>query len=260
MRMSDWQPDQYLRFEKERTQPTIDLVNRLEVESPRRIIDIGCGPGNSTVILRERWPDAHVVGLDSSHSMLEKAKAKYPGCEWRLMDAAGDLSSLGAFDVVFSNAALQWIPDHETLLPNLYAQLSPGGVLAVQAPFVRDLPVYAEILAATRSPKWSEFFAKLPEYPKHFPFSRYYDIICGLSPRLYGWQTDYLHIMPSHDDIVEWYKGSGLRPFLDLLPDDARRRDFCGEYRERIAAAYPVERDGKVILPFTRIFFLVYKR
>ena len=258
--MSAWQPDQYLLFEKERTRPAIDLVNRMEFESPKRIIDIGCGPGNSTSVLRARWPNAHIIGLDNSQSMIDKAKASHPEGEWLLMDANEDFSSLGSFDIAFSNAALQWIPSHEKLLPNLYRQLSHGGLIAVQVPFVRHLPVFNEIIAMTRSSRWASCFASLPEYPKHYPFRHYYDIICRLSQEIYIWQTDYLHVMSSHDDIVDWYKGTGLRVFLDLLPDDQARRNFCSEYSERIAKAYPIEKDGNVILPFTRIFFLVYKR
>lgn len=258
--MPVWQPDQYLRFEKERTQPATDLANRLEVESPKRIVDIGCGPGNSTAVLRARWPDAHIVGLDSSPSMICKAKNTYPSGDWRLMDATADFSSLGEFDIAFSNAVLQWLPNHEELLPRLYAQLSVGGVIAVQAPFVKNLPVYGEIIELTRLPQWAGYFAALPEYPKHLPFRHYYDIICRLSPDIHLWQTDYLHILPSHNDIVEWYKGTGLRAFLDMLPDDALRSRFISEYGERIAKTYPIEKDGRVILPFTRIFFLVYKR
>lgn len=258
--MSDWQPDQYLRFRNERTQPAIDLAGRIEVGSPRRVVDIGCGPGNSTAVLRRRWPDAEIVGVDSSASMLEKARAEQPDGIWMRLDVGGDLSGLGRFDVVFSNAALQWIPDHDTLLPNLFGLLDDGGALAVQVPFVRDLPVFAEMAAMAATPRWAPHFPALPEYPKHFPFRHYYDIVCRLSPELYAWRTDYLHIFSSHDDIVEWYKGSGLRPFLDMLPDGAAREEFRREYGERIGRAYPAEKDGGVILPFTRIFFLVYKR
>ncbi len=256
--MSDWQPGQYLKFRNERTQPTIDLVNRIDIETPGRIIDIGCGPGNSTAILRGRWPEAEIIGLDSSSNMLEKAKIDYPDIEWALMDASDELSSLGKFDIVFSNAALQWMPRHELLIPKLYNLLSNGGVLAVQAPYIKQLPVYSDIIKTTQSPRWSEFYTEIPEFPKHFGVNHYYDIICGLTDNLSIWQTDYVHIMTSHDDIVEWYKGTGLRPFLDMLPSDELRREFALEYRDNLSVSYATQENGKILLPFTRVFFLVY--
>lgn len=257
--MSDWQPNQYLKFEKERTQPAIDLLNRIESSHPRRVIDIGCGPGNSTKILRDRWETAEIIGLDNSKAMLEKAGNKYSDIEWVLKDSNEDLSFLGKFDVVFSNAAFQWLPDHSGLIKKLFEMLNTNGVLAVQVPCVKHLPVYAEIQKIIRTKKWTLYFQSPPEYPKHFTFSHYYDILCELTTELYAWQTDYIHIMKSHDDIVEWYKGTGLRPFLDMLPTEELKAEFCEEYKTQIASAYSVEKDKNVLLPFTRIFFTAYK-
>lgn len=257
--MADWQPSQYLKYRSERTQPAIDLVNRLSLADPKRIIDIGCGPGNSTAILKERWPDAAVCGLDNSANMLAKAKREYADIDWLQMSVEEDLSALGKFDLVFTNAALQWMPAHETLLPDLYGMLCENGVLAAQVPCVKHLPVYANIQSMIGTDRWARYFEHPPVYPKHFPFAHYYDILCGLTDRIEIWQTDYIHILPDHDGIVEWYKGTGLRPFLDMLPDDALRADFCEHYRQLIEKTYSVERDGRVLLPFTRIFFVAYK-
>lgn len=256
--MADWQPDQYLKFKKERTQPSIDLVTRIEHENPKRIIDIGCGPGNSTAILKERWPDAEIYGLDNSKPMLEKAARDYPNINWILKGADEDLSGLGKFDIVFSNAALQWIPDHEKLLPGLMDLLHEGGVLAVQVPFVRPLPIYACLGPLIKSDKWSPYFKQPPIYPRHFPHDHYYDILCTLTRSITMWQTDYIHVLPSPEAIVEWYKGTGLVPFLSLVPD-ALKADFTADYGEQIAKAYLPKADGQVLLPFTRIFFMATK-
>ena len=257
--MADWQPIQYLKYRNERTQPTVDLVNRIDIRNIKRIIDIGCGPGNSTAILKSRWSEADVYGVDNSSNMIEKAKSENPDIGWLMMDALNDLSSLGKFDIVFSNAALQWMPGHEKLIPKLFNMLQDNGVLAVQVPCVKDLPVYSEIQRIIKLPKWRDFFKAPPVYPKHFTFNHYYDIICNLTDSIEIWQTDYIHIMSSHADILEWYKGSGLRPFLDMLPDTAMKEAFCGDYLDGISKAYPTEIDGRILLPFTRIFFMVNK-
>lgn len=257
--MSDWQPKQYLKFKNERTQPTIDLAGRIDIADPKRIIDIGCGPGNSTEILRRRWPGAEIIGLDNSANMLEKAAADHPDIKWILMDASSDLSSLGEFDVVFSNAVLQWIPNHEELIPKLYRLLSQGGVLAVQAPYIKELPVYSDIIRTAGSSKWSVYFRQIPEFPKHCSLKHYYDIVCDLTENLAVWQTDYIHVMNSHADIVEWYKGTGLRPFLDMLPGESEKREFTLDYVNSLYESYPAEKNGKILLPFRRVFFLAYR-
>ena len=255
----DWQPKQYLQFEKERTQPSIDLVNRIALDSPNRIIDIGCGPGNSTAVLCEKWPNAEVVGLDNSAAMLADAKQKHPDIAFLLHDITDGIEGLGQYDIVFSNAALQWMGNHAQLIPQLFEMVAPGGVLAVQVPYVRPLPIYNEVILLTKEPKWQPYFDEIPNYPMHYPFAHYYDILCELPAQLSAWQTDYLHILPSHDALVAWYKGSGLRPFLNMLPDETSQNEFIAAYTNRIQQAYPVRKDGNVILPFTRIFFMVEK-
>ena len=257
--MADWQPKQYLKYENERTQPSIDLVNRINHENPTRIIDIGCGPGNSTAILKKRWQGANIYGLDNSKNMIQKAQTDFTDIHWLLMSANDDLSSLGQFDIVFTNAALQWMPEHETLIPNMYKMLNEGGVLAAQVPYVRYLPIYSSIQVLIKTEKWSEYFICPPLYPKHYTYEHYYNIICGLTDKIEIWQTDYIHIMPDHEGIVEWYKGTGLRPFMDMIPDEKKRLDFCNDYKRLVSQKYPVEKNGNVLLPFTRIFFIAYK-
>lgn len=257
--MSDWLPVQYLKFKNERTQPSIDLINRINIADPSRIIDIGCGPGNSTGVLKNRWPNAEIYGLDNSESMLQKAKADFPDIQWLLKNAEEDLSSLGLFDIIFSNAVLQWIPSHETLLTALFEMLNPNGVIAAQVPYAKCLPIYTNIIELTRTEKWSGYFSCLPRFPKHYPYEHYYNIICELTDKIEIWQTDYIHVMHDYRSIVEWYKGTGLRPFLDMLPDENKRIDFCNDYRYLIAKNYSAEKSGNTLLPFTRIFFVAYR-
>ena len=257
--LADWQPEQYLLFRDERTQPTVDLARRIDLPAPGRVLDVGCGPGNSTAVLEALWPNAEITGMDSSEAMLEKARKISGRARWVLHDASGDMSAFGTFDVIFSNAAFQWIPGTETLIPKLHAILNPGGVLAVQAPYVRELPVYTAAQALTEKPEWARYFAEPVLYPLHRPYRFYYNILCVLSGRLQMWQTEYIHIMNGHMDIVEWYTGSGLRPFLNKLPDETAQRAFLAAYLETLREQYPVERDGKVLLPFNRVFFLLCK-
>ena len=254
--MSDWQPSLYLRFGRERTQPSIDLVARIGVGDPRRILDVGCGPGNSTAVLKARWPQAHIIGLDSSAAMIADAQTTYPDLEWIRADASGDLTGLGRFDVVFSNAAIQWIPDQEALLPKLFAMLEDGGVLAVQVPDTGRMPLHLELVRLASSEAWSARFEGMASSYSVHGAGFYYATLCGLSSRLDLWETRYFHVMDDHAAIVSWYSGSGLRPYLDCLSDHESRRDFLAQYEAALVDAYPVQPDGRVLLPFTRVFFM----
>lgn len=256
---TDWQPDQYLKFKDERTRPSIDLVGRVDLAAPGRIIDIGCGPGNSTAILKARWPAAEVWGLDSSEAMIERARADHPHIHWLRRGAEGDLSDLGAFDLVFSNAALQWMPDQEAVLTNLFGLLAGGGVLAVQVPYTKEMPVYRAILALAKTAKWAGHFGDAPDDVRHHGYPYYYHVLCRLTGDIEMWQTEYIHVMPDAGAIVEWYKSTGLRPWLERLPDEAARGEFCEDHRRLLEEAYPPQRDGRVLFPFARVFFLARK-
>ena len=258
--MSDWKPDLYLSFEKERTQPAIDLAARVDAETPRRILDIGCGPGNSTYVLQRRWPEAEITGLDSSAAMLEQARAKYPDMRWVQADAAGDLSGLGLFDIVFSNAAIQWMPDHGALLKNFYALLNEGGTLAVQVPYTKHMHLHTDLQKLAAMPEWKPRFSTLgPTHAIH-EAAFYYDILSALSPGVALWQTEYYHAMEGHKALIQWYSGTGLRPYLDCLADENVRQSFLREYEVLLRASYPPRKNGKVLFPFTRIFFMTKKQ
>lgn len=153
--MGDWNSVQYTKFERERTQPSIDLINRLHIE-PKTVLDIGCGPGNSTAQLFRCFPEANILGIDSSDNMLEKASASYPEMKFKKCFVPDGLEELGKFDLIFSNACLHWIPDHEKLLPKLIEKLNDGGVLAVQMPLVRNAMFYHELNSLAADEKWKK--------------------------------------------------------------------------------------------------------
>lgn len=254
--MSDWNPDSYLKFRNERTQPSIDLVSRIHLENPNRIIDLGCGPGNSTEVLKNRWPNAEVIGLDSSSAMIKTAKETNENISWHVADASGDLSFLGSFDLIFSNAVLQWMPDHHLLLPKLYSMLNRDGVLAVQVPYIEKMPIHIGLHELEISEKWHRHFINMAaRYTMHSP-SYFYDILSRLTSRHYLWQTDYIHIMDSPADIVNWFSATGLRPYLDCLMSPALKSSFLQEFENIVIKSYPPQLNGKLLFPFTRLFFV----
>ena len=258
--MSDWQPNLYLEYGRERTQPSIDLVTRIDHRDPKRIIDIGCGPGNSTNVLRARWPQAEIIGLDSSEAMIEEAKSKHPAGDWICADATGDLAGLGTFDIVFSNAAIQWMPNQDLLLAHLFDRLNPNGVLAVQIPCTKDMQVQIELMEIIESDKWRRLFEMAAPSRSVNSADLFYDVLCGLTSDIDLWETIYFHVMKTHNDIVKWYSGTALRPYLDCLKDDSLSADFLQEFENALEGAYPAQADGKILFPFTRIFFIAKNR
>ena len=256
--MPDWNPDLYLKFERERTQPARDLVARIELADPARILDLGCGPGNSTAVLKHRWPTASVIGLDKSSAMIEKARTSGLPVEWLEADAGSDLSHLGEFDLVMANASLQWLPDHGNLLPRLSQLVNSGGALAVQIPKFPDMPIARTITEASRLPQYAQLFAKFDSGMHYFGDRFYYDVLCPASRAVDVWVTHYYHVLPNHPAIIDWIKSTGMRPYLDHLPEDLRD-GFMAEVLERVKPYYPAQNDGQVLFIFKRLFFIAYK-
>jgi trans-aconitate 2-methyltransferase len=259
--MPSWNADQYLKFAAERTQPARDLLARIALNKPGRVIDLGCGPGNSTTLLAERWPAADVSGLDSSAAMIAQANRDFPGRRWIVGDIAEWANDdAEAFDVVFSNAAMQWVGDHESLYPALFRRVAPGGALAVQVPANLDAPAQTEMRGLASTPAWASMLPHggVREWYVHDE-AFYYDLLAPQAARIDLWVTEYLHVMDGPAGIVEWYKGTGLRPFLDALPNDAERENFLADYTDRIGEAYPAQPDGKVLFPFRRFFLVAYR-
>lgn len=257
--MSEWNPDLYLKFEQERTQPVKDLIFRIKKGNPKRIIDIGCGPGNSTSELKKRWPDAYVVGLDNSEAMLEKAKKNYPDLDWVLGDANKDLSFLGKFDIVFSNAAIQWMPDQNELLIRLFSMVNGDGVLAVQIPNPGKMPISIAVHKSAQEYKWRDYFTTINDGMYYEELSYYYDTLSALTNVIELWETQYNHIMPDHRDIIEWYKSTGMKFFLDKLPGQKVKDDFADDILAKIQMEYEQQKDGNILFPFRRLFFIAYK-
>ena len=251
--MPSWSPSQYLKFSEERTRPCRDLAARVDLAAPHRIIDLGCGPGNSTEVLAERWPAAELTGLDSSADMIAKASAAHPEWTW----VAGDIAQWAAgghhYDLAFSNAALQWVPDHAALFPRL---LASADVLAVQVPGNWDGPAHRVMREVARR---YPLDGRVREWFTH-DAAFYYDVLAPHAGRLDLWETEYIHVMDSAEAIVEWYKGTGMRPFLEALDSDADRARFTADYLATIRAAFPARPDGKVLFPFRRIFIVAASR
>jgi trans-aconitate 2-methyltransferase len=257
-----WDPGQYLKFRHERTRPAVDLSSRVHLASPAAILDVGCGPGNSTEVLRDRWPRARITGLDSSKEMVAQARAAHDWGEWVCADAArlGGGADRGAWDLVFSNAALQWIPDHERLVPALFGLVRPGGALAVQVPANAGSPLHRSLLRTADDPRWSRLTAGCASRLVCHEPSFYYQMLCGIAERIDIWETTYHHELPDHRALVEWYKGTGMRPCLERLPHEESRRAFEEAVLDGCRADYPVQPNGRVIYPFRRLFFVAYAR
>ena len=256
--MPKWDAELYLRFSSERTQPSVDLIQRIAIPDPGRIIDLGCGPGNSTAVLRQRWPKADITGLDSSSDMISAASRSYPHNEWLIGDIAAWSTEI-PFNVVFSNAALQWVPRHAILIPHLFAQVASGGALAVQMPAHFNSPLHREILATADDPSWRHLMGPALNALTKQPPSFYYNLLQPLAARLEIWQTEYYHIVDSPQSIIEWFRGTGLRPFLAVLENDEQRKRFEELLLERYTRAYLPQNDGRILFPFRRLFMIAYR-
>ena len=255
--MANWNPGQYLRFGNERLQPVIDLIGRIPLETPGIIYDLGCGTGSGTVILKERWPGAQVTGVDSSESMLERTRSLEADVSWQHSDLNAWEPSAPA-DLIFSNAVFHWLDDHHTLFPRLMAMLAPGGILAVQMPQNWRAPTHRLIAETVRGGPWRGLLEPhLRQYPV-LEGQEYYGLLSGQASSIDMWETIYYHILEGQDPVVEWTKGSILRPLLDLL-EEPEAETFLKRYRSQIAKAYPQQPDGKTVLPFRRLFFMATK-
>ena len=252
-----WSAAQYLKFEQERTRPVRDLVANIPNDDVRDAADIGCGPGNSTEVLRERYERARIIGLDFSPDMIAAARKRLPDVAFEVGDIL-HWRDEGPFDVILANAVLQWIPEHETLLPALIAKLAAGGSLAVQTPDNLDEPSHRLMRDIASDGPWA---AKLRDAAKARAERRgpewYFRLLRAHAARVDVWRTTHYHALAGGARaVVEWVKGTGLRPFLEPL-DAAEREAFLARYEAAIANAYPAEADGTVILPFPRLFFVV---
>lgn len=253
--MADWNPALYRRFESERTRPAIELLARVPLDEARCVVDLGCGPGNSTELLAARYPQAEVIGIDSSAAMLASARERLPRLRFERADVA-DWQPARAPDLIFANAVLQWVPGHDTLLPRLFSLLAPGGVLAVQMPDNLDEPSHRAMRELAALPPWSQWLAEAAALrEKPLSFAAYYDLLAAHADSVDIWHTIYRHPMASPEAIVDWLRSTGLRVFVDPLPE-AERAGYLSAYRARIDAAYRARSDGRRLLDFPRLFIV----
>ena len=253
-----WDPGQYLKFGGERLRPALDLLARVALDAPKRVVELGCGTGSLTRILAERFPHAQVTGLDGSEEMLAAArKSAKPGetIQWRRADIAG-WKAEKPVDLIYSNAALHWLPGHNALFPHLMAQLGPGGMLAVQMPRNHGAPSHTlmEAEIARRPALALRLKSKPRSLPPDDP-SFFYDLLRPLCAALDIWETEYLHVLKGDDAIVEWTKGTALKPVLDAATAE-ERESFLDDYKATCRKAYPPRADGSTLFPFRRIFIV----
>jgi trans-aconitate 2-methyltransferase len=249
-----WSAKQYVTFEDERTRPVRDLLAAVPGSQAKVVVDIGCGPGNSTEILAARYPDAAVSGMDSSADMIEAARKRLPATRFELVDIQA-WNDPGPFDVILANAVFQWVPDHQVLLPRLLSKLSPGGSLAFQIPDNLDEPAHRLMREIAADGPWADKLASaaLARASRHSA-DWYYKTLRPACSKVDVWRTVYHHpLSGGANAVVEWFKGSGLRPFLDPL-NEAERANYLERYEAAIAQAYPALDDGTVLLPFPRLF------
>jgi len=255
-----WSAKQYVTFENERNRPIRDLLAAVPDIDARTVVDLGCGPGNSTEALMARFPNATASGFDSSPDMIEAARKRLPDVHFEIADIKA-WNAPGPFDVILANAVFQWLPDHASLFPALVAKLSPGGSLAVQMPDNLEEPAHRLMREVAADGPWA---SKLSEVAKaRTPMASpawYFELLrsCGAKPDV--WRTTYHHALAGGADaVVEWFKGSGLRPFLEPLTEDERLA-FLERYKTAIERAYPALADGTVLLPFPRLFVIAVRQ
>ena len=257
MARTTWDPAQYGKFGDERQRPVHDLLARVALDTAQRIYDLGCGDGRVTGLLKARWPEAAIIGVDNSADMLAAARANEPAVTW----IEGDISEWrapGLADAVFANASMQWVGDHQTLFPRLARMVATGGVLAVQMPRNHDAPSHECMREAAAAGPWRKKLGDMRPFPPVAEPDAYYDILAPHVTRLDIWETEYVHVLEGDDPVVEWTKGTGLRPYLTPL-DDTERAGFLADYRARIARAYPRRADGRTLLPFRRLFIVAVR-
>lgn len=252
-----WNPERYLRYAGLRTRPAVELLARVPTDAPATVVDLGCGPGNSTRLLADRWPSASVVGIDSSPEMCERARSDHPDLsfvEGDIVDWEPDTS----IDVVYSNAALQWIPEHLSLLPRLLGFVTSGGSLAIQVPNNYDRLAHSEAHRIVRT-RFPHLDGILPDRRRFDPRS-HYDALAGPGVTVDVWETTYLQVLTGDDPVVEWTSGTFLRPLLAALEDSpALRTEFLDDYQEAMRRAYPQRADGKTVFEFPRLFEVATK-
>jgi trans-aconitate 2-methyltransferase len=250
--MPTWDDAQYLKFADARTRPAAELLARVPAEAPARVVDLGCGPGNSTALLVARWPDAQITGVDNSEAMLARARETLPKQRFVLSDLR-TFRADAPVDVLFANASLHWVPEHAQVLPALLDALAPHGSLAFQMPNNYQEPSHRlmrEVIS-----KYVPDLSVVQTHPPIESVAFYYDLLAPRATHVDIWQTRYEQVVPDAAAIVEWFKGTGLRPYLEAIKPE-QRNAFEREYESEIARAYPERSDGRRLFSFPRLFIV----
>jgi len=250
-----WNPALYMKFVAERTRAARDLLAGVPQMAARRVADLGCGPGNSAELLAARFAEAAILGLDTSEAMLAHARQRVPAARFVRQDIA-TWSPDAPYDLVFANAALQFLPDHATLLPRLFGFVAEGGHLAVQMPITLHEASHAAMRLTAADGPWARRLAPVVRaQPVIAAFEDYYEWLAAAGAKVEVWTTTYVHALDGVEGVVDWFAGSGLRPFLDPL-DETEREAFLSRYREAIEESYAPRADGKLLLPYPRLFIV----
>lgn len=255
-----WDPARYLTYTEERGRPFVELLARIGAVSPSTVVDLGCGPGNLTRLLAERWPEADVTGLDSSPEMVARARADHVDLAFAVADLR-EWRAPAPVDVLVSNATLQWVPGHLELLPALLDAVAPGGWFALQVPGNQGEPSHELRRELAAEAAYVMYTAGVATPVAHDP-ADYHDVLsrygAGTGVQVDVWETTYTHVLTGPDPVFTWVSGTGARPTLQALPDDLRAR-FETELKARLSAAYPTRADGAVMLPFRRVFAVAHR-
>ncbi len=256
--MPDWNPDLYLKFSDQRARPAADLIAQTKLENPKRIVDLGCGTGNSTEQVHARWPKAEIIGLDSSASMLKQASARHPDWQWLVSDIESWKPD-GSFDLIFSNAVLHWLGNHGELFPRLFHLVAPGGAMAVQMPNNFHSGAHQAMKKVAGDPRWAAVLSTASEQYGVQPVAFYYNALRKLAGHLDIWETEYLQIMDGSTAVHEWIRSTGMRAYLEKLANDDQRADFERLCLQEIEKVYRPDDQGKVLFPFKRILIVAYR-
>ncbi|MGH7120630.1 MAG: trans-aconitate 2-methyltransferase [Acetobacteraceae bacterium] len=251
---ASWDPQQYLRFGSERIRPALDLLARIPLAAPAQVIDLGCGAGNVTAMLKARWPEADILGVDASESMLASARQALPGCRFELADIAR-FEPARRPDLIYSNAALHWLADHRKLFPRLVSELAPGGFLAVQMPAMDQAPYRVVQQEVARKGPWAGALAGIERVHPILDPAAYLDILAPIAASLDLWETTYFHVLRGPDAVLQWAKGTSLRPYLAVL-DQVEQGRFREAYAAALKPHYPARADGTTLFPFRRFFLI----
>ncbi len=252
--MSSWDPKLYLQHQDHRTRPSVELLGRVCLEAPSRIYDLGCGPGNSTRILRQRWPDAHITGIDSDDKMLREAKSSDVNADWRCVDVDAWAPDNPA-DLIFSNATLHWLGNHKRLFLKLMSYVRPAGVLAVQMPRNFTSPSHTIIQQVVETGPWADVLRDVRDFNPVARPEDYYEFLSHHTAMLDIWETEYVHVLKGENPVYGWISGTALTPYLSRL-EGKDQQTFIEQCKDKLSNAYCKRPDGTTLFPFRRLFIV----